>query len=97
MVLSLGASGCVTGDKFTRLRPGMTKAEVVALLGQPKGYEQDGEYETLQYPGLTSGFSWDTANYSVTLRNGIVVKYGAGEVQKAPHNTVVIVPPIAPR
>jgi SmpA / OmlA family len=64
---------CTTGEKFTTLRPGMTKQQVVTLLGQPKGYSRTGDYETFQYPGgLISGWSWNTADFNVVLRNGLV-------------------------
>jgi hypothetical protein len=88
-------SACATGEKFSRLHPGMTKSQVVGLLGNPKGYEQNGAYETLQYPGgLISGWSYDTADFSVVLRNGLVQSYGASNVQKAQHSTVVLLPAI---
>jgi hypothetical protein len=86
-------SACVTGEKFSRLHPGMTKGQVVGLLGNPKGYEQNGSDESLQYPGgLISGWSYDSADFYVMLHNGIVTKYGAANVQKAQHSTVVLLP-----
>ena len=89
-------AGCARGEKFSQLHPGMTKPQVVSLLGNPKGYEQNGEYETLQYPGgLVSGWSYDTADFSVTLHKGIVEKYGATNVQKGHHPaTIVVLPPV---
>jgi SmpA/OmlA family protein len=87
-------TSCVTGEKFSQLHPGMTKAQVLSLLGNPKGYEQNGQDETLQYPGgLISGWSYDTADFYVTLHNGVVQKYGASNVQKGQHPTTVVVLP----
>ena len=93
ILTAFALASCVTGEKFSHLHPGMTKPEVISLLGNPKGYEQNGAYETLQYPGgLVSGWSYDSADFSVTLHNGLVEKYGASNVQKAQHSTVVVVP-----
>jgi hypothetical protein len=99
-ILSINAAvtlllvGCTTGEKFSQLHPGMTKPQVISLLGNPKGYEQNGEYETLQYPGgLISGWSYDTADFYVTLHKGLVEKYGAANVQKAQRPTTVVVLP----
>jgi hypothetical protein len=62
----------------------MTKAQVVSLLGNPKGYARNGDKEVLQYPGgLISGWSYGTADFSVVLQNGLVESYGASNVQKA--------------
>jgi outer membrane protein assembly factor BamE (lipoprotein component of BamABCDE complex) len=40
IVLMLALFGCVTAEKMSQLRPGMTKAEVVSVLGRPDGYKQ---------------------------------------------------------
>jgi hypothetical protein len=93
LLFCLALSACTTGEKFSQLHPGMTKAQVVSLLGNPKGYTRNGDKEVLQYPGgLISGWSYDTADFSVVLQNGLVESYGASNVQKAQHSTVVIFP-----
>jgi hypothetical protein len=95
LILCLFIAGCTTGEKFSRLHPGMTKDQVISLLGNPKGYEQNDCFEILQYPGgLVSGWSYDTADFSVTLHDGVVEKYGASNVQKAPRSTVVLLPAV---
>jgi hypothetical protein len=76
-------SSCMTGEKFSRLKPGMTKMQVVNLMGNPKGYQNDGTQETLQYPGgRISGWSYDSADFYATFRNGLLSNYGATNVQK---------------
>jgi hypothetical protein len=93
----LSLASCMTGDKFSRLSPGMTKAQVISMLGSPKGYEQNGDYETLQYPGgLISGWSYDTADFYVTLHHGLVEKYGAANVQKGHPPGIIVFPAPAP-
>jgi hypothetical protein len=73
---------CATGEKMSRLNEGMTKDEVVEVLGKPDGFRRTGDYEVLTYTNrLISGWSYDTADYHVVLKNGEVVEYGAGEVR----------------
>ena len=92
LVVHLLVCGCTTGERFTQLRPGMTKTEVISLLGNPKGYTRSGNSETLQYPGgLISGFSWDTADFYVVLKDGKVESYGSTNTQKANRSTVILV------
>ena len=93
IVLALPLFGCVTGEKMSRLHPGMTKAEVVSALGRPDGYKQIGGHEIYRYSNrLSSGWSWDRAAYNVVFKNDRVVEYGAGEVRPKSNGAVVIVP-----
>jgi hypothetical protein len=87
--------GCVMGDKISQIRPGMTKAQVVAKLGSPDGYKQ-GEHgeEVLRYSNrISTGWSGDRGDYFVTLRNGVVVEYGAETIRPGPKPIVIIPPP----
>jgi hypothetical protein len=48
----------------------MTKAEVVAVLGRPDGYKRIEAHEVYRYSNrLSSGWSWDRADYNVVLKN----------------------------
>jgi hypothetical protein len=79
--------------KMSRLHPGMTKAEVVSVLGKPDGYKQIAGHEIYRYSNrLSSGWSWDRADYNVVFKNDRVVEYGAGEVRPKSNGTVMIVP-----
>ena len=61
---------CVTGEKMSQLYPGMTKAEVVAVLGRPDGYKQIEAHEVYRYSNrLSSGWAWDRADYNVVFKN----------------------------
>lgn len=75
-------TGCATGQKVKRLSPGMSQARVVKTLGRPDGYKAEGDYIILKYTNkLISGWSWDTADYFVILKDDKVTEYGAGEVR----------------
>ena len=80
--IALAFVGCATGDKMSRLNEGMTKQEMIKVLGKPDGFRRTGDYEVFTYTNrLISGWSWDRADYHVVLKNGEVVEYGAGEVR----------------
>ena len=88
-------SGCVTGERMQSVREGMSKDEVMAILGNPDGFQRSGDYEALRYTNrLISGWSWDRADYNVILRSGRVVEYGSGEVRQRDPNvgTLILVP-----
>lgn len=88
-------TSCATGEKVRAgVSEGMTKAEVIELLGKPDGFKRDGTIEALQYTNrLISGWSWDRTDYTVILDEGRVVEYGPGEVRAAPTGGFVIFVP----
>jgi SmpA / OmlA family len=93
IVLIVSLVGCVTGEKMSRVQPGMTTAEVTSALGKPDGYKQMGGYEVYRYSNrLSSGWSWDRADYNVVFKNGRVVEYGAGQIRPKSNGAIVIVP-----
>ena len=95
LALSVVLVGCVTGERMQSVREGMSKDEVIGMLGNPDGFRRSGEYEALRYANrLISGWSWDRADYNVILRNGRVVEYGPGQVRQRDHNisTLILVP-----
>ena len=84
-------ASCATGEKMVRLEPGMTKSQVIDVMGRPDGFKAEGDYEVLRYTNrLISGWSWDRADYNVLLKNGKVVEYGAGEVRAKQSGTSTI-------
>ncbi len=88
-------AGCITGDQVREIAVGMTRAEVVEIMGAPDGVQANGSTEVLKYSNrLMSGWSWDRTDYYVTLTQGRVSSYGNGEVrQNAPPNFSGYVPP----
>jgi hypothetical protein len=88
---------CTTGERMGDIRAGMTKDQVIAVLGRPDGFAQSGSTEALTYSNrLMSGFSWDRADYHVILSKGVVTAYGPGTVRQnsAPGNfgALVLIP-----
>ena len=76
--------GCTTGEKIHDVRTGMTKEQVISLLGTPDGDAVDGNKEQIQYSNrLASGWGWDKGDYYVTFIDGKVVQYGSGEIRSA--------------
>lgn len=92
-LLLLLLSACATGEKVRGdLRPGMSRAEVIELIGNPDGVRSHEGSEVLQYTNrLISGWSWDRADYFVVLNNGQVTEYGTGQVRQAPGGVFFIV------
>jgi hypothetical protein len=86
---------CTTGDQMGDIRAGMTKNQVIALLGRPDGFRQSGSTEALTYSNrLMSGFSWDRADYHVILSSGVVTAYGTGTIRQnsSPLRTFILIP-----
>ena len=58
---------------MSSLRPGMSKADVISILGQPDGYKTVGSQEVQSWNNrLSSGWAWDRADYNVILTEGRV-------------------------
>jgi hypothetical protein len=70
-----------TASDFTRLSLGMTKSEVIQMIGEPNTVRADagtGE-EHLIYRRMPQVVGWLPYNYDVTLKQGRVVSYGQYE------------------
>ncbi|MFY1969599.1 outer membrane protein assembly factor BamE domain-containing protein [Achromobacter xylosoxidans] len=95
LVSTLLLAGCATGGDVAKIKPGMTKEQVTAIVGAPDGFQQRDGYEVLQYTNrLMSNWSWDRTDYTVLLKDDRVVEYGTGVVRERTPNsgTLVIVP-----
>ena len=94
VLLTMILSGCVTGDKFRGdVREGMSKQEVISVLGNPDGVQHDGDYEAFIYSNrLISGWSWDRTDYTVIFLNGKVDQYGPGKVRQEGPKMIIVVP-----
>ncbi|ACT05794.1 hypothetical protein Dd1591_0915 [Dickeya chrysanthemi Ech1591] len=81
--VTLVLSACVTGERFSKISQGMSRAEVIDRLGRPDGVQTQGTTELLTYANrFMSDWSWDKADYQVLLNNGIVVQYGAANIYR---------------
>ncbi len=67
-----------TASDFEKLALGMSKAEVIKLLGSPVSMSADADKgeEQLIYKRMKHAISAWPRTYAVTLRGGKVVKYG---------------------
>lgn len=88
-------AGCATGEKMSRLKEGMTKTEVIDVLGDPDGFQRSGDYEAMKYNHrLVTGWAWDRADYNVILKEGKVVEYGQGQVRVKEMNSILFLVPL---
>ena len=96
LIILVMLAGCAMNSKMSRLRPGMTKKEVVSILGNPNGFKKEGVYESLQYTNrLVSDWAWDTADYFAIFKDGKLTECGSGQVrvqQVGGVNTLILVP-----
>jgi hypothetical protein len=75
--------------KFQKMHEGMSKEEVFRILGKPdrvdSGTDVKDADQTLLYLGrFPSGWSWDRADYTVTLRDGHVAQFHKGPATRQP-------------
>ena len=84
-------TGCAYASKMNRVSLGMTKQEVLKVMGDPVSQKARGDTEILEYRFYTEAFRYDIDSYWVTLRNGKVVEYGrAGDFGSATPATIRI-------
>jgi len=75
-------TGCTTGEKMSRIETGMSRQQVIAILGRPDEVSSQGQYERLGFTHrLITGWSWDRTDFNVVLKDGKVLQYGHGEIR----------------
>jgi hypothetical protein len=75
-LLGLLVAGCTTtSDKLNNVKIGMTRSQVVALLGEPNSMSAQGNIEYLTYY-LTNDVSGRDQPYSVRMVDGKVESFG---------------------
>ena len=77
LLLCLGLVGCVTAQKMNKLNLGMTKAEVIKVMGNPTSISAKGNTEYLNYrlKETTDMYEWGTM-YFIRIIDGKVDSYG---------------------
>jgi outer membrane protein assembly factor BamE (lipoprotein component of BamABCDE complex) len=74
-------SACASNDKVAALKPGMTQAEVVKVLGRPDSVEVASSQTAYKYlKRLFGGFASDH-DYIVLFDNDRLVRHGPGTIQ----------------
>ena len=80
LILLAGCQAIVygTASDFEKISLGMSKPQVIQVLGSPVSVSADGDKgeEQLIYKRMKHAISEWPRTYSVTLRDGKVVKYG---------------------
>jgi hypothetical protein len=77
-------SGCASlEDKIQNVSYGVSKNQVIALLGKPDGSMRSGKYEALRYSNhpVNDG-SPVGSEYNVIFADGFVIDYGYGYVRE---------------
>lgn len=85
--LGILSTACTTGERIRHfgMRTGMSRDEVVRMLGNPDGDKTADERETLTYAGRrVSGWSNARTNYIVVLQSGRVSEYGTADLITGP-------------
>ena len=75
-VILFSVLAACAGRQTANLSVGMTKAEVISLLGTPIGFGGDGNKEYLNYSYHENLFGREPVPYTVVLQDGKVVSYG---------------------
>ena len=68
IIVSLLCLSCQMDKKFAQLQTGMTRSQVVGILGNPDGAKMEDGKETLRY---------SAGSHFVRLQNGRVTEYGS--------------------
>ena len=75
MVILIALTGCATTTKMNKVSIGMTKNEVIEIMGKPESTAGIGKEETLRYNLYNVSIDM-YEEYWVVLHNGKVYKYG---------------------
>lgn len=75
MVILIAFTGCATTSKMNEVSIGMSKSEVINVLGKPVSSAGIGREETLRY-NLYNAYDDYFQEFWVTLVDGKVYKYG---------------------
>lgn len=97
-LLALALAGCATAHKMNSLSIGMTKAEVISVLGHPKDSSATSGVEYLRYElhpdslgRCLAGPCEGVADYFVRIVNGRVDAYGRiGDFDSTKDPTIVV-------
>ncbi|MBI4991434.1 hypothetical protein HZB96_05065 [Candidatus Gottesmanbacteria bacterium] len=74
-IMALLIAGCATAAKMNRLSVGMSKDEVIKVMGNPNSQKASEGVECLEYY-LSNSMMGDTGTYWVMMKDGKVIQYG---------------------
>lgn len=88
LAIASSATGQAFGNKIKRIDLGMSRIEVIEILGKPDGVRTHENVVALTYADrLMSGVKWTRADYVVILTDDKVTEYGLGEIRTNNPNT----------
>ncbi len=91
LALTVVVAGCMTSSKqLNKVHLGMSEAEVIKILGEPKSMAENHDGKTLYYSLAELGVGNEP--YSVKLVDGKVDSYGRDGGTMRPQSTPIIVP-----
>jgi hypothetical protein len=86
LLLGLALMGCeTTARTFNKIKPGMSREDVVAIMGQPESVSRVRDTEVLRYQVKETINEWYPDTYYVQLRNGRVISSGPQSSFPASH------------
>jgi len=86
LAVTLLLSACFTGEKISNLYPGMSKQEVINVLGAPDGFANENGIEVFKYTNrLMSGWAWNRADYVAKFKDDKLIEYGANKIREHGH------------
>lgn len=85
-LLGLALMGCqTTARTFNKIKPGMSREDVVAIMGQPESVSRVRDTDVLRYQIKETLNDWYPDTYYVQLRNGRVISSGPQSSFPASH------------
>jgi hypothetical protein len=86
LLLGLALAGCqTTARTFNKIKPGMSRDDVVAIMGQPESVSRVRDTEVLRYQVKETMNDWFPDTYYVQMRNGRVISSGPLNTFPASH------------
>ncbi|MBA3570544.1 MAG: hypothetical protein H0W34_00925 [Pyrinomonadaceae bacterium] len=96
-IAGLCLGGCLTpASKINDVRLGMTKSEVIAVMGTPGSITADQTAEYLNYAlaeGMRTGTAATQTPFEIKIVNGKVVSYGRAGAPRGGGGGPIIIPP----
>ena len=80
-LLALSAAILLAACTPSHLRSGMTRAEVISVMGEPNRLQRQGDLETLVYFYPSASREPFPTEYPIKLRNGQVVSWGPSRLE----------------
>ena len=95
-LLILVVAACANARRTERLRVGMTKADVTAVMGRPVSFGADKQSEVMYYRLLEGDIGADIRTYFVRLVDGKVESFGRVVEPESPSTFVSSLPAPTP-